>query len=92
MPELKQFSFRLSEDALYGIKRAALDRKTTSVAMVKSVLNDWWATQPEGKKGPLFLEGDTLEASEPSPPKTAKKATTSKATAKKASSKKPSKK
>ena len=82
---IKQFSFRMTEDTLYALKKAALERRTTATELAKKVLSDWWASQPEGKSGPLFPEETSATTSEQSTPKTAPKA----AAAKKAATKKP---
>jgi hypothetical protein len=54
---IKQFSFRMSEDSLYALKKAAVERRTTPTELAKKVLADWWQGQPEGKAGPLFPGG-----------------------------------
>lgn len=74
---IKQFSFRITEDSLYALKKAALERRTTPTELAKKVLGDWWQTQPEGKLGPLFTDDTQGEQSTPK-----------KSPAKKASSKK----
>lgn len=72
---VKQFSFRLPEDSLYSIKKAALERRTSPAELVKQVLEDWWKTQPEGKTGPLFPleEGDAPESPQVTPTKASPK-------------------
>ena len=80
---IKQFSFRMTEDTLFCLKKAALERRTTATELVKKVLSDWWDKQPEGQLFPLFPPEETT--TEQSTPKTAPKA----AAAKKAATKKP---
>lgn len=93
---IKQFSFRITEDSLYALKKAAIERRTTPTELAKKVLADWWKTQPEGKLGPLFPEETTEEATpvatKEAPKKTAAKEADAATTFKKAPKKSAAKK